>query len=482
MDSSVFLEQLRERLLAGGVDPSDAEIYVEQFGRYFDNISEEDLDEQMTSLGNIDTIVSNLIELINSKKARHTAERPQNADEDDDTNGDGMPSHIEAIADTEDTSAPEKSERVMTAEIVTNAENAARGAGFDTEPIDTEERVSSAPVTDVHGENANDTDNSMITEAAGAQTGSASNNNGQGIPSVGVQLDSNAAALGSPGAFTAVGAADTDGISAAADGAGGALITDDICPENQPAAAPMATAPPQHRAPARVLRGNTRVGLRSEPEEFLIDDAATSTREFDTVPDGFASDAYEAAYRAANSTDNMSGTVYRNIEPEYADDYDSYRPGIREYIYRGAPLEWAKLKTSESKKTFYGIVLGSLPLSLPAALLAAIAAAAIFLLDGVLFLGLALSIAGLAAIGTAFTLVSIIYGITQLGSAAPIGIYEIGIGIMSAGIALGACILIYNLLVRIMPYTFKYLVRLSTYLLYRLKCIICRFREECAKR
>ena len=81
MDSSVFLEQLRERLLAGGVDPSDAEIYVEQFGRYFDNISEEDLDEQMTSLGNIDTIVSNLIELINSKKARHTAERPQNADD-----------------------------------------------------------------------------------------------------------------------------------------------------------------------------------------------------------------------------------------------------------------------------------------------------------------------------------------------------------------------------------------------------------------
>lgn len=428
MDSSVFLEQLRERLLAGGVDPSDAEIYVEQFGRYFDNISDEDLDEQMTSLGNIDTIVSNLIELINSKKARHTAERPQNADEDDDTDGDGMPSHIEAIADTEDTSAPEKSERVMTSEIVANAENAARGAGFDTEPIDTEERVSSAPVTDVHGENANDTDNSMITEA------------------------------------------------------GGALITDDICPENQPAAAPMATAPPQHRAPARVLRGNTRVGLRSEPEEFLIDDAATSTREFDTVPDGFASDAYEAAYRAANSADNMSGTVYRNIEPEYADDYDSYRPGIREYIYRGAPLEWAKLKTSESKKAFYGIVLGSLPLSLPAALLAAIAAAAIFLLDGVLFLGLALSIAGLAAIGTAFTLVSIIYGITQLGSAAPIGIYEIGIGIMSAGIALGACILIYNLLVRIMPYTFKYLVRLSTYLLYRLKCIICRFREECAKR
>ena len=428
LDSSVFLEQLRERLLAGGVDPSDAEIYVEQFGRYFDNISDEDLDEQMTSLGNIDTIVSNLIELINSKKARHTAERPQNADEDDDTDGDGMPSHIEAIADTEDTSAPEKSERVMTSEIVANAENAARGAGFDTEPIDTEERVSSAPVTDVHGENANDTDNSMITEA------------------------------------------------------GGALITDDICPENQPAAAPMATAPPQHRAPARVLRGNTRVGLRSEPEEFLIDDAATSTREFDTVPDGFASDAYEAAYRAANSADNMSGTVYRNIEPEYADDYDSYRPGIREYIYRGAPLEWAKLKTSESKKAFYGIVLGSLPLSLPAALLAAIAAAAIFLLDGVLFLGLALSIAGLAAIGTAFTLVSIIYGITQLGSAAPIGIYEIGIGIMSAGIALGACILIYNLLVRIMPYTFKYLVRLSTYLLYRLKCIICRFREECAKR
>ena len=480
MDSSVFLEQLRERLLAGGVDPSDAEIYVEQFGRYFDNISEEDLDEQMASLGNIDTIVSNLIELINSKKARRAAERAQNAD-DGGTDGNNVHAHNEGIADTEDTSAPEKSERVMSAEIGADTENAARSAEFDAETTDAEERVSSAPGTDVRGGNASDTDNSTITEAAGNRTDSASNSDGQGIPSADAQLDGNAAAPVSTAASTAAGASDTDGISAA-DGTDGMLITDDIRPGNQPAAAPTAAAAPPHRAPARVLRGNTRVGLRSEPEEFLIDDAATSTREFDTVPDGFASDAYEAAYRAANGADDMSGTVYRNIEPDYADDYDSYRPGIREYIYRGAPLEWAKLETSEAKKAFYGIALGSLPLSLPAALLATIAAAAIFLLDGALFLGLALSIAGLAAIGTAFTLVSIIYGITQLGSAAPIGMYEIGIGIMSAGIALGACILIYNLLVRIMPYTFKYLVRLFTYLLYRLKCVIYRFREECAKR
>ena len=88
MDSSVFLEQLRKRLLAGGVDPSDAEKYVEQFGRYFDNISEEDLDEQMSSLGNIDTIVSNLIELIESKKARSAAEHAS-AEETEHGNEDG---------------------------------------------------------------------------------------------------------------------------------------------------------------------------------------------------------------------------------------------------------------------------------------------------------------------------------------------------------------------------------------------------------
>lgn len=481
MDSSVFLEQLRKRLLAGGVNPSDAEKYVEQFGRYFDNISEEDLDEQMSSLGNIDTIVSNLIELIESKKARSAAEHAS-AEEAEHGNEDGSAGSTDAAADTAGINvgaafAPETVD-------ADNTETADAG-NIDAVSFD----ASTVGMTENMGitEHVSMAENVVMTENASAAAAADS----AVIADAGVTADASAALISDAIANTAVksGAAAPVGAPSAAQELG---EPDPFCSDagQTAAASHAATAPataqmPQHRTPARVLRGNTRVGLRSEPEEFLIDDAATSTREFDTVPDGFAPDAYEEAYRAAaagGSDGTVSGTVCRNITLDYDDYDDGYRPGIREYIYRGAPLEWAKLETGAAKKAFYGVAFDSLPLSLPAALLAAVLTAAVFLLDGALLLGLALSVAGLAAVGTAFTLVSIIYGITQLGSAGPIGLYEIGIGIMSAGIALGACILIYNLLVRIMPYTFKYLVRFFTYLLYRLKCVIYRFREECAKR
>ena len=476
MDSSVFLEQLRKRLLAGGVNPSDAEKYVEQFGRYFDNISEEDLDEQMSSLGNIDTIVSNLIELIESKKARSAAEHAS-AKEAEHGNEDGSAGSTDAAADTAgiNVGAAFAPETVDADNTETADASNIDAVSFDASTVGTTENMG---IT----EHVSMAENVVMTENASAAAAADS----AVIADAGVTADASAALISDAIANTAVksDAAAPVGAPSAAQELG---EPDPFCSDagQAAAAAHAATAPataqmPQHRTPARVLRGNTRVGLRSEPEEFLIDDAATSTREFDTVPDGFAPDAYEEAYRAAaagGSDGTVSGTVCRNITLDYDDYDDGYRPGIREYIYRGAPLEWAKLETGAAKKAFYGVAFGSLPLSLPAAL-----PAAVFLLDGALLLGLALSVAGLAAVGTAFTLVSIIYGITQLGSAGPIGLYEIGIGIMSAGIALGACILIYNLLVRIMPYTFKYLVRFFTYLLYRLKCVIYRFREECAKR
>ena len=476
MDSSVFLEQLRKRLLAGGVDPSDAEKYVEQFGRYFDNISEEDLDEQMSSLGNIDTIVSNLIELIESKKARSAAHHAS-AEEAEHGNEDGSAGSTDAAADTAciNVGAAFAPETVDADNTETADASNIDAVSFDASTVGMTENMG---IT----EHVSMAENVVMTENASAAAAADS----AVIADAGVTADASAALISDAIANTAVksGAAAPVGAPSAAQELG---EPDPFCSDaGQAAATAPATAQmPQHRTPARVLRGNTRVGLRSEPEEFLIDDAATSTREFDTVPDGFAPDAYEEAYRAAaagGSDGTVSGTVCRNITLDYDDYDDGYRPGIREYIYRGAPLEWAKLETGAAKKAFYGVAFGSLPLSLPAALLAAVLTAAVFLLDGALLLGLALSVAGLAAVGTAFTLVSIIYGITQLGSAGPIGLYEIGIGIMSAGIALGACILIYNLLVRIMPYTFKYLVRFFTYLLYRLKCVIYRFREECAKR
>ena len=485
MDSSEFLEQLRERLLDREVDPKDAEVYVEQFGRYFDNISEEDLSEQMASLGNIDTIVSNLIELIEAKKAKRSAQ----------TRSDSERRAAEA-APAGNGAAGSYNAETASPDITCRAAEPQYGEA--TTQDNTTVFYGTAMPGETNAQVAPASGNIPTDGSPSAVTGAPSTiGTDSGIGTVyDIGTDSGIGAVYDIGAESDVDAEYISGATSSPDasqdistpaGIGTESVSDAV---PRPAAETTGAGVAQPaRAPARVLRGNTRIGRRAEPEEFLINDAATNTREFDAVPDGFERSAYEEAYRAAAAREGrgeedeiISGTVYRSVSPDYGDEYDGYRPGIREYIYRGLPLEKARLETPGAKKAFYGTVLGSLPLSLPAALLAAIAAVAVFALDGALFLGLALSIVGLAAVGTAFTLVSIIYGITQLGSAFPVALYEIGIGIMSAGIAIGACILIYNFLVRVMPYTFKYLVHFSTYLLYRLKCIVYRFREECAKR
>ena len=83
-------------------------------------------------------------------------------------------------------------------------------------------------------------------------------------------------------------------------------------------------------------------------------------------------------------------------------------------------------------------------------------------------------------VGTAYSLISIVYGITQLFSAAPIGLYEIGIGIASVGLTLIAGIAVYNAAVRYMPYSIKERLLFFTYVIDRVKGIVYDFREECA--
>lgn len=75
----------------------------------------------------------------------------------------------------------------------------------------------------------------------------------------------------------------------------------------------------------------------------------------------------------------------------------------------------------------------------------------------------------LTAAGTAFSLVAIIYGITQLGTSTPAGIYEIGIGIVCGGVTMLVGILLYNFIVRLAPFLFKKLVVLVKFVIEQLK-------------
>lgn len=135
----------------------------------------------------------------------------------------------------------------------------------------------------------------------------------------------------------------------------------------------------------------------------------------------------------------------------------------------------------QESKMFWLLFAVSLPVTLPLALI-------VLLIFGVMWGGLAavtagavLALIGAVCAGTAVSLVGIIYGIAQFKEAIPVGLYEVGIGIVAAGITLCVGILIYNFAVRLMPKLFKLVTKLFKYTMKRLKELFNYLRKESAK-
>jgi hypothetical protein len=149
------------------------------------------------------------------------------------------------------------------------------------------------------------------------------------------------------------------------------------------------------------------------------------------------------------------------------DDLYSYAPG-KDVTMRGMLLFWL------------GIFL-TLPLTLGLG-------AALFGSFAVLFVGLAAVIVALiavliavAAVGAGVSLVGIIFGITQLFTFLAAGIYEIGLGIMTAGAVLFVSILLYNIAIRFLPWLISKLANLLGWICGKIKNLFFVVRRECYK-
>lgn len=106
---------------------------------------------------------------------------------------------------------------------------------------------------------------------------------------------------------------------------------------------------------------------------------------------------------------------------------------------------------------------------------------AVFAALAVLQVGAFAALVAVAAAGTAFTLVALIYGIVQLLSTLPVGLFEIGIGVAAGGVVLFCSILLYNLGVRLLPFTMKQLARFLGWTVKRGKILFIYLKGACAK-
>ena len=77
------------------------------------------------------------------------------------------------------------------------------------------------------------------------------------------------------------------------------------------------------------------------------------------------------------------------------------------------------------------------------------------------------------------SLVSLIYGVTQMFVSLGIGIYEIGLGVVVCGLAMITSVLVYLLATRVLPYLLRQLMAFNRHTLGQLPTIMNRAREEC---
>lgn len=135
----------------------------------------------------------------------------------------------------------------------------------------------------------------------------------------------------------------------------------------------------------------------------------------------------------------------------------------------------------QDTKMFWILFAASLPITIPLALIVL----GIFgLMWGAVFAVIGGSVALLVALvtsGCALSLVGIIYGITQLFVSVPVGLYEIGIGIVIAGIVMFVGILVYNFAIRLVPKLIKLVYKLFLYVLGKLRELFNYLRRESAR-
>ncbi len=130
---------------------------------------------------------------------------------------------------------------------------------------------------------------------------------------------------------------------------------------------------------------------------------------------------------------------------------------------------------------FWIVVLLTIPITVPLFL-------TVLLLFFCAFSFLAVSIVALLAglifiiiVGTGFSLVGIIYGITIVFKSLPVGLFEIGLGVIIGGSAMLIGILVYNVAIRFLPFVIKYLIVFFMFTMHKIKDLLKFIKRECAK-
>lgn len=210
---------------------------------------------------------------------------------------------------------------------------------------------------------------------------------------------------------------------------------------------------PSHLEERQPVAGRLATHLTDLPDEDIGADNTAAT--FD-----------QAATRSID-------TQNTDDEMQTADEMPSPRTShLREITYRGEP-------SPEARRKF---IIGATLLSPFGALifLVCMSVVGVIWLVSVLFIPLLLALMlAICVVGIVLSVVGFVYGLSQLFTVKPVGMFEIGLGIIILGATILISTLIYNLAVRVIPKLIRRCWRLVCRTFWLLADLFCYIRGEC---
>jgi len=228
--------------------------------------------------------------------------------------------------------------------------------------------------------------------------------------------------------------------------------------------------------PSETVVAEENGGSEPEPvdEASSADDAQESSVSDDdviTFTPVRRSDVYRDEMTAGDAEQEaeLPNPVYEGrkrgeTEPEVSDQ-DS--PSIDENALR------------KRRTLFWTIFVLTLPFTLALCGVGAALFAIVFFAIAVLMIGLIAILVGITAIATLVSVFGIIFGVSQMLSSLPIGLYECGLAIVFGSLSMFVGILIYNVAVRLLPFAAKWLLVFFKYLCRKIKQLFIYLKKEC---
>ncbi len=133
----------------------------------------------------------------------------------------------------------------------------------------------------------------------------------------------------------------------------------------------------------------------------------------------------------------------------------------------------------KNTRKFWILFAVTLPVTIAVLLAGGFLFAFLFFLIAVLIIASVALLVAITAVGTLLSVFGLIFGVAQMISSMPIGLYECGLSIIIGSGALFCGILVYNFAVRLMPFAAKWLLVLLKFVIKKLRELYIYLKKEC---